>query len=106
MARTLINAPKAAKQGDVIEIRSAIDQPMETGCRPDDSGRILPRDIIKKVSCRYNDELVFGAEMFSAISANPYLAFHTVATGCGTLTLTWEGDHEFSQAQTVTFTVA
>ena len=53
-----------------------------------------------------NGELVFGAEMFSAISANPYLAFHTVATGRGTLSLTWEGDNGFSQAQTVIFTVA
>ena len=53
-----------------------------------------------------NGELVFGAEMFSAISANPYLAFHSAATGRGTLSLTWEGDNGFSQAQTVTFTVA
>ena len=106
MARTLINAPTTAKRGEVIEIRSTIGHPMETGYRPDDSGKLLPRNIIKKFTCRYNGEVVFSAEMFSAIAANPYLAFHTVATETGTLTLTWEGDNGFSQLETITLTVA
>lgn len=105
MARTLINAPKTAKRGDVIEIRATIGHPMETGYRPDDNGKILARDIIKKFSCRYNGELVFSAEMFSAISANPYLAFYTVATESGTLALTWEGDNGFSQTEIVQLAV-
>lgn len=106
MARTLINAPTTAKRGEVIEIRATIGHPMETGYRPDDSGKVLPRNIIKKFTCRYNGELVFSAEMFSAIAANPYLAFHTVALDSGTLALTWEGDNGFSQTETVTLTVA
>ena len=92
MARTLINA--------------TIGHPMETGFRPDESGKILSRNIIKKFSCRYNGELVFSAEMFSAVSANPYLAFHTVATESGTLALTWEGDNGFSQTENITLTLA
>ena len=106
MARTLINAPKNAKRGEVIEIRATIGHPMETGFRPDETGKIVPRNIIKKFSCRYNDELVFSAEMFSAVSANPYLAFYTVALESGTLTLTWEGDNGFSQTETLLLTVA
>jgi sulfur-oxidizing protein SoxZ len=105
MARTLINAPKTAKRGEVIEIRATIGHPMETGFRPDESGKILPRNIIKKFSCRYNGELVFSAEMFSAVSANPYLAFHTLATESGTLALTWESDGGFSQTENITLTV-
>ena len=105
MARTLINAPKAAKRGDVIEIRATIGHPMETGFRPDDSGKILPRNIIKTFTCRYNGTLVFSTEMFSAVAANPYLAFHTVALETGTLALTWEGDNGFSQTETLTLTV-
>lgn len=106
MARTLINAPKTAKRGEVIEIRATIGHPMETGFRPDESGKILPRNIIKKFSCRYNGELVFSAEMFSAVSANPYLAFHTLALESGTLALTWEGDNGFSQTEKIILTVA
>lgn len=105
MARTLINAPSTAKRGDVIEIRATIGHPMETGFRPGDDGKILPRNLIKRFSCRYNGELVFSAELFSAVAANPYLAFHTVALESGTLALTWEGDNAFTQTESLAITV-
>ena len=106
MARALINAPTSAKRGEVIEIRATIGHPMETGFRPGDDGKVLPRNIIRRFTCRYNDEVVFAADLFSAIAANPYLAFHTVATDSGTLTLTWEGDNGFAQTENITLTVA
>ena len=106
MARALINAPTSARRGDVIEIRATIGHPMETGFRPGDDGRLLPRNIIRRFTCRYNGEVVFAADLFSAIAANPYLAFHTVATDSGTLALTWEGDNGFAQTETITLTVA
>lgn len=101
MARTLIDAPKTVKRGALIEIKATIGHPMETGFRAGEDGKILPRNIIRKFSCRYNGELVFTAELFSAIAANPYLAFHTVALESGTLALTWEGDLGFSQTETL-----
>jgi sulfur-oxidizing protein SoxZ len=106
MARTLINAPSSAKRGDIIEIRATIGHPMETGFRPGDDGKILPRNLIKRFSCRYNGELVFSAELFSAVSANPYLSFFTTAQDTGTLALTWEGDGSFAQTESVTLTVS
>ncbi len=105
MARALINAPTSAKRGEVIEIRATIGHPMETGFRPGDDGKVLPRNIIRRFTCRYNGELVFAADLFSAIAANPYLAFHTVATDSGTLSLTWEGDNGFAQTENVNLTV-
>lgn len=105
MARTLINVPATAKRGEVIEIRTLIGHPMETGYRPGSDGRVLPRDIIRKFSCRYNGELVFSAELHPAIAANPYIAFHTVATESGTLSFTWEGDNGFAQTETAAITV-
>ena len=105
MARTLVNAPSTAKRGEVIEIRATIGHPMETGFRPGDDGKILPPNLIKRFSCRYNGELVFSAELFSAVAANPYLAFHTVALESGILALTWEGDNAFTQTENVTISV-
>ncbi|EHR69656.1 sulfur oxidation protein SoxZ [Burkholderiales bacterium JOSHI_001] len=104
--RTLVNAPRQARPGEVIAIRATIAHPMETGFRSDASGRTLPRDIIQRFACRYNGELVFSAELFSAISANPYIAFHIRATDSGTLELRWEGDHGFVHTETVSLTVA
>lgn len=103
--RTLINLPKSARRGEVIEIRATIAHPMETGYRPDSQGRRLPRDIIRHFSCRYDGETVFTAELHPAISANPYLAFHTVATHSGTLELRWEGDNGFLHTERVAVSV-
>ena len=105
MARTLINAPSVARRGEVIEIRATIGHPMETGFRAGEDGKVLPRNIIQSFSCRYNGELVFSAELFAAVAANPYLAFTTVATESGSLSFSWEGDHGFAQTETVTLTV-
>jgi sulfur-oxidizing protein SoxZ len=105
MARALINVPASARRGEVIEIRTLIGHPMETGYRPGAEGNVLPRNIIRRFTCRYNGEPVFSAELFPAIAANPYFAFHTVATDSGTLSFTWEGDNGFVQTETVAITV-
>jgi len=105
MARTLINLPPAPKQGDVIEVRTLIAHPMETGYRPGADGKVLPRDLIRRFSCLYDDgtsrEQVFQAELHAAIAANPYLTFPLLVTGAGTLTLVWEGDNGFTQTESV-----
>jgi sulfur-oxidizing protein SoxZ len=106
MARTLIHAPTSARKGEVIEIRTLIAHPMETGYRAGADGRTLPRDIIRRFACRYNGELVFSAELHPAISANPYIAFHVVANAGGTLEFRWEGDNGFAQTETAAITVA
>jgi sulfur-oxidizing protein SoxZ len=106
MARALIHMPAAAKRGDVIEIRALIGHPMETGYRVGADGKLLARDIIRKFSCRYNGEQVFGAELHQAISANPYIAFFTLATESGTLEFTWEGDNGFTHTEKMNLTVS
>jgi sulfur-oxidizing protein SoxZ len=105
MARTLINIPATAKRGEIIEIRTLIGHQMETGFRPGADGRVLPRDIIRKFSCRYNGELVFSAQLYPAIAANPYIAFHTIAAESGSLSFTWEGDNGFAQTETAAIKV-
>lgn len=105
MARTLISIPSTAKRGQVIEIRATIGHPMETGFRPGDDGKTLPRNIIQTFTCKYNGELVFSADMYSAVSANPYLAFFTTATESGSFELHWDGDNGFTQTETVGITV-
>jgi sulfur-oxidizing protein SoxZ len=48
---------------------------------------------------------VFSADLYSAVAANPYIAFHTVATASGTLVFTWEGDNGFVQTEAQAITV-
>lgn len=106
MASALIHMPATARRGEVIEIRALIAHPMETGYRPGADGKVLARDIIRRFTCRYNGEVVFAAELHPAISANPYIAFYTVATDSGSLEFKWEGDRGFAQTETKPITVA
>jgi sulfur-oxidizing protein SoxZ len=90
--RALINAPARAKRGEVIEVKTLASHPMETGFRPDASGNMVPRDIIKLLVCTYNGVEVFRADLHPSISANPYVAFHTVAAESGSLAVAWTDD--------------
>ncbi len=105
MARALITMPKSARRGEVIEIRALIGHPMETGYLPGADGKVKPRDIIRRFSCSYNGEAVFGAELHPAVSANPYIAFFTVAVDSGNLVFRWEGDNGFVHTETVAIAV-
>ena len=109
MARALITMPRTARAGEVIEIRTLIAHPMETGYRAGEDGHILPRDIIRRLSCRYfdgrDDVEVFSADLYPAIAANPYIVFHTVATASGTLRFNWQGDNGFVQTESVALVV-
>ena len=105
MARALINMPRSARRGEIMEIRALIAHPMESGYRADAEGRLLPDDIIRRFTVRYDGEVVFSAELFPAIASNPYLAFSTLATASGTLSFTWEGDRGFTQTESVNLSV-
>lgn len=105
MARTLLNIPKTAQRGEIIEIRTLIAHKMDSGFLPDSQGQRIPRDIIQRFVCRYNGEQVFGAELFAAVSANPYVVFYLVATETGILEFEWQGDNGFSQTERVPITV-
>lgn len=105
MARALVNVPKTARRGEVVEIKTLISHPMETGYRPGANGRILPRDIVTRFTCQYGGQVVFDAELFPATSANPYLVFTTLALESGPITLVWSGDNGFRQVETVEIVV-
>jgi sulfur-oxidizing protein SoxZ len=105
MARVLINIPSQAKPGEIIEIKTLIAHPMETGYRLDSTGGAIPRDIINLFVCTYNGAEIFRAELFPAIAANPFLAFFTTATESGEIVFSWTDDHGGTQTETRQITV-
>jgi sulfur-oxidizing protein SoxZ len=103
-ARVLINVPRTARRGEVIEIKTLISHPMETGYRPGMNGQVIPRDIIDRFVCLFDGEEVFRAKLHPAIAANPFISFFTVARESGTLTFTWtdqRGDTQVESAKIV-----
>ena len=105
MARVLINAPAKARRGAVIEIKTLISHVMETGFRYTNTGEPVPRDIITLFTATYNGEEIFRAQLYPAIAANPFIAFHTVAIDSGTIELNWIGDNGYSAREQVSITV-
>lgn len=95
MARILLNVPKTAKAGEIIEIKTLIAHPMESGFRTGTNGRLIPQDIITEMVCRYDGEEIFRAGLSPAIAANPYVSFFTIATKSGRLSFEWRGDNGF-----------
>ena len=105
MARTLISVPSKAKRGDIIEIKTLISHPMESGYRVGPNGAPIPRGIITLFTCNYNGEEIFRAELSPAIAANPFLSFFTIARDSGTLEFRWSGDNGFAAMETAAITV-
>jgi sulfur-oxidizing protein SoxZ len=105
MASALINVPKKAKRGEIIEIKTLMSHIMETGYRRTASGEIIPRDIITSFVCRYNGVEIFRADLFPAIAANPFMTFFTVATESGKFDFEWIGDRGFSETASASILV-
>jgi sulfur-oxidizing protein SoxZ len=101
-----ISMPSQAKRGQVIEIRTIVAHHMETGFRRTERGTTIARDIIQLFVCTYNGVEVFRAELHPAISANPYIAFSTVATESGTLEFRWSGDNGYALTEKATLQVS
>jgi sulfur-oxidizing protein SoxZ len=104
-ARALINVPAKAKRGDVIEIKTLISHVMETGFRRDNVGKPIPRNIVTQLTCTYNGDEIFRADLHPAIAANPFVSFSTVATESGTIAFDWIGDNGFHETASAKITV-
>ena len=105
MADARIDVPATAKRGAIIEIRTLVRHPMETGFRRTQLGALVPRDIITRLVCTYNGIEVFRAELHPAIAANPFITFSTIAIESGTIAFTWSGDNGYAVTVSAAITV-
>ena len=92
MPTTRIVAPAKAKKGEVIEIKTLINHPQETGFRRDQAGATIGVNVVDKLVCRIGGREVFSAELGTGIAANPYLVFTAVAEASGNVEVEWSDD--------------
>ena len=104
--RAVITLPSVIKAGEPFEVRATVAHAMETGYRTGDDGARLARDLVRRFECRLDGELVFAADLFAAVSANPYVAFWLHADKAGELGFVWRGDHGFEHRETRPLSVA
>ena len=91
-----LRVPATAKKGEVIEVKTLITHPMETGQRKEADGKLVPRLIVSTLQVTYNDKPVMNVTLEPAIAANPYLAFFVKVEESGTLRFTWTDDNKQS----------
>ena len=87
-----VQVPSVAAKGETFQVKALISHQMETGLRRDPKGDVIPRKIINKFVCRYNDDVVFDVDLHEAVAANPYIEFYLRATESGRLEFVWEED--------------
>ena len=87
-----LRVPTNAKKGDVVEIKTLITHPMESGQRKDADGKLVPRMIVNRLVATYNDKKVVDITMEPAVAANPYMSFFLRVNESGTLKFTWTDD--------------
>jgi sulfur-oxidizing protein SoxZ len=95
MIRALLHAPDSAHAGSIVEVRTSVAHPMETGYRRGSDGQLLPRLLLRRVEARFDDELFFAADLHAAVAANPFLAFHLRLPRSGWLSVRYQGDAGF-----------
>jgi sulfur-oxidizing protein SoxZ len=90
MAKSTIKI-RAKEKAGLIQVRSLITHPMETGLRKDKkTGELVPAHFIQEVVAKLNDKVVMTANWGVAISQNPYLSFNIKGGKQGDqIQLTW-----------------
>ena len=83
MWKARISIPSAVAMGDVVEVKTLVAHPMESGFRRNHVGEPVPRDILTEFRCTYAGRDVIRVELFPAFAANPFLSFFIRADRSG-----------------------
>lgn len=90
--RPRVKVPKSAAAGDAVTIKTLISHKMESGQRKDKEGNVIPRSIINRFTCDFNDQNVIDVKLEPAISTNPYFEFEARVDAAGEFKFTWYDD--------------
>lgn len=87
-----VRVPKTASKDEVIQIKTLISHPMESGQRKDKDGSLIPRQIINRFTAEFNGEMVLDMALEPAVSTNPYIEFDAKVPESGEFKFTWYDD--------------
>jgi hypothetical protein len=83
---------------------------METGYRRDAGGRLLARDLIRRMAVDWiangARRRVMAVEFHAAIAANPLVTFPLQVEGDGELEVVWHGDRDFIHSERLALKVS
>lgn len=105
MALARIQWPERIFAGDVVKVRLLVQHPMDTGYLQDLLGKVVPRNVIRLLTCRLGMQEVFRVEPSSGVSANPLFEFFVRATETAEMHVEWVDDRGVKGGLRQTMTV-
>jgi len=84
--------PEPVRTGEVVKVRMLVQHPMDTGYLQDLTGKVVPRNIIRLLTCHLGQQEVFRVEPSSGLSANPFFEFYVRTTVTAEFKLEWIDD--------------
>ena len=84
--------PERIVAGDVVKVRLLVQHPMDTGYLQNLLGQVVPRNIIRVLTCTLGSQEVLRIEPSSGIAANPLFEFFVRATETAEMHITWVDD--------------
>ena len=83
-----IRIPRSARRGEVIEVRTLMEHPMETGLRHEGAAAV-PRDMLARLMVRMNGETLLAVDFHNGTAANPYHVFFVRLDRTSSFDFTW-----------------
>jgi len=105
LATPRIRIPRQARAGEVIEIRTLIEHPMESGIRGTRLDAV-PRDMLTRLLVRVNGETVLDAMLSNGTAANPYHVFFVRMDRTSEFEFVWTDDRGRAARATARVVVA
>ncbi|MEO9652533.1 MAG: thiosulfate oxidation carrier complex protein SoxZ [Roseobacter sp.] len=90
--KSRVKLPKTAKTNEIITIKTLITHRMESGQRLDDTGQLIPRSILNRFLCLFDQEVVVDLEIQPAVATNPFFEFEVRVPYSGTFDFAWYDD--------------
>ena len=89
MAKSTIKLRIKEKKG-VVQVKSLITHPMDTGLRRNSKGDKIPAHYITEVLVEANGEPVMTANWTGSISKNPFISFNYIGDKSDVVKLSWK----------------
>jgi sulfur-oxidizing protein SoxZ len=81
--------PRLVQPNEEFTVRILVQHPMETGFRRDDTGKILPANVIETMTVTFDNEILFRGHVMNALSANPSISVLMRTAKSGSLRANW-----------------
>ena len=66
---------RAIANGEITEVQTLIQHPMDSGFIKDDKGAFIPAHFIQELTFEYDGKAVFVADWGPAVAKDPYVKF-------------------------------